>query len=257
MPTCTTRPWVNCSAARGAKRSVTTTSAAASKSRARRVSRSGSPGPAPTSATRPAWGRCARRSAVMSASRTVVSTAVARRGSAPPDTAICTSPAVAVAADHAAPPESEALTHQMPAACAAAATRRLTSGVAQACTNQAPRRSSSANGRLCTSQGKSSAACGATTVTTAPSANRPCTRRAATGPAPTTSTGFPVRRRNSGYTPSMVGGRSGSLFSDSSPGPAPAFRCRRRLPGPRHDRLLLRGSHLRMTLAARLPGAQN
>ena len=214
LPTWMIRPWVSSSAAFGASRSATTTSAACSRFRARTVSSSGSPGPAPTSATFPPRSRRRRRSTPLRASPSAAAITFARTGSPPPDTATDTpsGPVMLVPVQAADASASAASTHQTPRCSAASATVAFTSGVAQACTSHTPSRSSGRKARCrhSTAAGIGATPCGATTTTCAPSASSPSIRRAATGPAPTTRTRRPVRRRNTGYTQSMLRARGGA-----------------------------------------------
>ena len=133
------------SSARGASRSTTTTSASASARRPRVVMSPGSPGPPPTSVTRPVVGRWWRRGSPPVSSRSAIAlrSATARRGSPPAPTATVTSPERATAGVQALDAlASSARTHHSREASASAATASSTARSPVAvCTSQAPSRS--------------------------------------------------------------------------------------------------------------------
>ena len=139
------------SSSRGARRSATTTSAEASACRAATVTKSGSPGPPPTSTTPGvrSWASAAvrwpSRSAVTMSSRS----AADLRGSRLPSTPTVTLPWWPTAGVQADPPRaSSARTQKVCRASAAAATRALTSGSSvTATTYHAPSRSDSVKSR--------------------------------------------------------------------------------------------------------------
>ncbi len=205
---------------RGPRRSATTTSACARRSRPRTVMRSGSPGPPPTRATDPA-GKSTRRGrfeaagmtangetvpssmAVATASRT----AVARRGSPPAATAMVTPWRRVTAGTQASEASwSDASTHHTRAASASARTASSTARSPVAvCTSHFPSRSPCwypRSSQVTAPERMRSASSlhttGATTVTMASATMSPDARRAATGPPPTTSASRPASRSVSG-----------------------------------------------------------
>ena len=206
----------------GTSRSATTTSASVSSRHPFTVISSGSPGPDPTSATRPPvlTGVPSSTAGVNggpflpSNSRTASRTPIARRGSPPPRTATVTGPCRVTAGVHAlAAVRSSARTQKIRRSAAAALTAAAAVRSSTATwTSHAPSRSPGVNrrGSQCSrpastwarSAGVSS---GETSRTSAPASSSAGTRRVATAPPPTTTTRRPSSRNPRGYGLGDVG----------------------------------------------------
>lgn len=191
----------------GPSRSVTTTSASASRRRPRTVIRSTGPGPPPTRCTRPTGlGRLRRNGRLPSRSFSAIAvrSSRVRPGSTPASdtTPTMLSPERVSAARRAEPwLPSPALMHRTHRTSHSAATSASTRGSPVAvCTSHASSRSPGTIPRARHSRSWSvtrrravAPSSGATTRTTAPSSRKRRMRRAATSPPPTITTCRPVR----------------------------------------------------------------